>query len=355
MVITRFLHRTLVRLLITVTIVLIAWNELFVYELHKLFWKSIECNSGNCTRILLVADPQLLGENFDKSIYKWIETADSDRYVRMTYKRALKFAKPDIVCFLGDLLDEGSVATNDQFKNYVDRFNSIFHIDDNIKFVHIPGDNDIGGENGEYISNSNIRRFEIEFMNNDIFDYQDRIRFFKINRMLLDISNPQVETNKDRLRIAVSHMPILWAGGPVLRNVLKDIDPHVIFSAHWHDSRIYIYPSSSPGSSHFYERRVEYFALDSFKSRQEYLEIAVPTSSYRMGKLRIGYGFAVIDNGNVLRYTVLWTLSRFIFLALYLIWIVIAIIIIVILNVRRRCISKILKRTHYNRISAPDF
>lgn len=38
--------RTLVRLLITVTIVLIAWNELFVYELHKLFWKSIECNSG---------------------------------------------------------------------------------------------------------------------------------------------------------------------------------------------------------------------------------------------------------------------------------------------------------------------
>lgn len=51
----------------------------------------------------------------------------------MTYKRALKFAKPDIVCFLGDLLDEGSVATNDQFKNYVDRFNSIFHIDDNIK------------------------------------------------------------------------------------------------------------------------------------------------------------------------------------------------------------------------------
>lgn len=28
------------------------------------------------------------------------------------------------------------------------------------QFIHLPGDNDIGGENGEYISNLNIHRFE---------------------------------------------------------------------------------------------------------------------------------------------------------------------------------------------------
>lgn len=39
------------------------------------------------------------------------------------------------------------------------------------QFIHLPGDNDIGGENGEYISNLNIHRFEEDFTQRDIIDY----------------------------------------------------------------------------------------------------------------------------------------------------------------------------------------
>lgn len=48
------------------------------------------------------------------------------------------------------------------------------------QFIHLPGDNDIGGENGEYISNLNIHRI---------------------------------------------------GGGPLLTVILTELDPHIIFTA----------------------------------------------------------------------------------------------------------------------------
>ena len=158
--------------------------------------------------------------------------------------------------------------------------------------VHVPGDNDIGGENGEYISNSNVRRFENEFAYEDIFDYDQYIRFFKINRMMLDFTNPDRENNADRLRIGISHAPILIGGGPLLRSIINEIDPHVIFSGHWHESRIFIHPSTKV--INFYENAVRTFDLRELKEEEHsYLEIMVPTASYRMGKAKIGLGYGV--------------------------------------------------------------
>lgn len=39
---------------------------------------------------------------------------------------AFGFAKPDVVVFLGDLLDEGSTSTDDEYKTYIRRFFRIF-------------------------------------------------------------------------------------------------------------------------------------------------------------------------------------------------------------------------------------
>lgn len=47
-------------------------------------------------------------------------------YLRLTFSLAFKHAQPDAVIFLGDLMDEGNRADNDEFKRYVDRFFSIF-------------------------------------------------------------------------------------------------------------------------------------------------------------------------------------------------------------------------------------
>jgi len=159
--------------------------------------------------------------------------------------------------------------------------------------IHIPGDNDIGGENGEYISNSNLRRFENEFAYEDIFDYENNLRFFKINRMILDFENPDKENNYKKLRVGLSHAPILIGGGPLLRSILNEIDPHIIFTGHWHESKIFIHPSTKV--INFHENAIRHFDLLNLKEEeQSYLEIMVPTASYRMGKTKMGFGFAVI-------------------------------------------------------------
>lgn len=80
----------------------------------------------NCTRILLVADPQILGETFDTNAYSNLAIYDSDRYLASSYRQALGHARPHVVCFLGDLFDEGSVASAEEFVRYSKRFDRIF-------------------------------------------------------------------------------------------------------------------------------------------------------------------------------------------------------------------------------------
>lgn len=265
-----------------------------------------------------------------------------------TFQQALHFTQPDIIVYLGDLLDEGNIANTESYNNYVHRFHNIFE-SDNVKSIHIPGDNDIGGENGEYILNSNVRRFEIEFSNGDIFEYKDRIRFFKINKMTLDISNPEENTNVDKIRIGISHLPILQPGGPLQRKILNEINPHILFTAHWHDSRIYVYPSTN--SILFQENTIKVFDIKAYKDDNTYLEIMVPTSSYRMGKPKMGYGFALLeDNINdsmiFLKFSVLWSPSRFYYLKIYLVWLCL----MGVYFVSRKCISKYKRKNLFNYI-----
>jgi hypothetical protein len=35
--------------------------------------------------------------------------------------------------FLGDIMDEGNTATNEEYKRYVERFNDVFHVDQRVK------------------------------------------------------------------------------------------------------------------------------------------------------------------------------------------------------------------------------
>ncbi|XP_065367476.1 metallophosphoesterase 1 homolog isoform X1 [Calliphora vicina] len=361
----RFANRLVTRTLLLLTLLLGAYNEIFIYYFNRTSWQEINCKLDNCTRMLLIADPQLLGLTYDKSFYSGVARYDSDRYLQKTFQQALTFTKPHIICFLGDLLDEGNVASPDEFQSYVQRFRSIYKTHEDIRFkmlspfnqlIHIPGDNDIGGENGEYISNLNIHRFEEAFTQRDIFDY-NLLRFFKINRMMLDFTNPDRLNNKQKLRIGLSHAPILIGGGPLLRAILTELDPHIIFSGHWHESRIFIHPSTKVIS--FYEPTVKHFNLKQMKEQQHsYLEIMVPTSSYRMGKTNIGMGYAVLENYD-LSYTVLWLPNRFISLLVYVFWLLFVFCMILTFRMMTRCpFRKISKRqTQYQLVnnSTPEY
>ncbi|XP_052839085.1 uncharacterized protein LOC128254228 isoform X1 [Drosophila gunungcola] len=357
-------NRLVCRGFVALTLLLVFFNEFIVYYIAQSSWQPIDCKLDNCTRLLLIADPQILGNSYDRSSHSPLARYDSDRYLAKTFERALAFTQPHIIIFLGDLLDEGNIATAQEYKQYVQRFRRIYQNKKFKKFrmisaffqrVHVPGDNDIGGENGDYISNSNQRRFENEFMSEDLFDYDNHLRFFKINRMLLDFTNPDRDNNADRLRIGVSHAPLLIGGGPLLRAIISDLDPHIIFSGHWHESRIFIYPSTKV--INFYENAVRHFDLKALKEQEHsYLEIMVPTSSYRMGKSKIGIGYAVLENYN-LSYTVLWQPNRFILLFTYVFWGLFVVCGAVVFKMMTRCPFRVAKRqTLYNRVSTiPQF
>ena len=55
------------------------------------------------------------------------------RYLSKTFERALYHVDPNIIVFLGDIMDEGSISKNDEYKRYLERFHGIFYIERRVK------------------------------------------------------------------------------------------------------------------------------------------------------------------------------------------------------------------------------
>ena len=161
------------------------YNEFIAYLISYAQWPSIHNfhNQNNSVRFLLVADPQLIGDEDEPWYRSMIAKWDSDKYLRSTYGLAHNYVKPDLVMFLGDLFDEGVKATDEQFESYYRRFKRIYDLKKyNDKYIYISGDNDIGGEYGE-----RTRRLEKRFESFfgplvDFFNYE----FIKILKLDLD-------------------------------------------------------------------------------------------------------------------------------------------------------------------------
>lgn len=75
-ILNRLKHRVIsISLIVLVTI---FYNEFLVYEVQKFKWAIRECST--CVKILLVADPQILGEKNENYFGAWLARWDSDRY-----------------------------------------------------------------------------------------------------------------------------------------------------------------------------------------------------------------------------------------------------------------------------------
>ncbi|XP_055696375.1 uncharacterized protein LOC129797633 [Lutzomyia longipalpis] len=321
------------RFLGIIALAIVFYNEFLVYKIQSLTWKSIPCQSGNCTRILLVADPQLIGQTFDTSFYNPIAIYDSDRYLKKTFREVLDHTRPHIIPFLGDLFDEGSVATNDEYSSYLRRFHDIFHTDSSIMKIYVPGDNDIGGENGEIVTPTKINRFRSTFHTQHTYSWHNLV-FFEANRITREIpqpATPPAPPYSPQRRFVLSHMSLLFYNDGFQERVLQYVLPHVIFTGHMHRS-LFIRKSlklTEFTRAHPLNANAERYMVNSFDLREPetFLEIMVPTCSYRMGERNIGFGYAVLD-GDDLLYTVLWSVDRFSQLFLYLIYLLVCFIIL---------------------------
>lgn len=157
-----------------------------------------------------MADPQILGETFDTSSYQGWAIFDSDRYLMKTFRHAVGHVQPHVVCFMGDLMDEGSVASASQYIRYLDRFRQIYETDnERIDTMHIPGDNDIGGERLDYVTEFKANRFKMAFGEQNFLDTNNLYRLVNVN--LLTRKYPELNDGdeSDVSNIVLSHMSLL--------------------------------------------------------------------------------------------------------------------------------------------------
>lgn len=308
-----FYKRRRCRLL--VLLVLLGYAVVFewlVYLVHPLWnWPRLPAHNEVSVRLLLVADPQLLGRgNTAPGPLGYVVRWDADRFVRKTHELAHYYFKPDVTIFLGDLFDEGEIANDRDFWSYVQRFLSVFS---SIRFhqsVIVPGDNDIGGEVTAPLE-KRIRRFNSYFRNDSITTYGG-VDFIKVNYLTKSYAyRSHLRQLGRNLRVVLSHMALSSTYGLYGKEVMTDLDPDLIFAGHRHVSE-HVAVRRRDGSVEslrlsFTDDRV---AVRLNLSRQLVHEIEVPTCSYRMGTRSVGFGAAIIDPDRTLTYGVLWSPDR---------------------------------------------
>ncbi|XP_020278765.1 uncharacterized protein LOC109852221 [Pseudomyrmex gracilis] len=293
----------------------IFYNEVLVYEIQKWMWRTYECS--DCVRILLVADPQILGERNENYFGSSVAIWDSDRYLEETFSRALRHSQPHVIAFLGDLMDEGHIATLDEFKKYKKRLDSIFSTPDNIMKIYIPGDNDIGGEE-DSVSPGILQRFNFAYTQPDTLVYKS-VTFFKVNRLTRTIPKAPKDAflndykERNITNVILSHVPLLSMPDRFVQSVLEELTPQVIFTAHTHHAAHESLDTATDQLSYpgcirpqqgmmLYELRVDVGDIH---------EVQIPTCSYRMGTPDTGYGLAYIDTqGKTVAFTILWQPGR---------------------------------------------
>ncbi|GAB6032770.1 hypothetical protein CHUAL_011634 [Chamberlinius hualienensis] len=302
------------RFVILVTLSVIAYNEWLSYTLSKFDWAQLPNISphgkSEVVRLLFVADPQIQGYHYEPAglvgaITRW----DSDRYLEKSFTSALSFSKPDVVLFLGDHMDEGSIASDAHFVEYKSRFFKLFPIPEGVKVVSIPGDNDIGGEGVDRITKEKSQRFDDTF-GKEIYVQYKFLEFVKVN-LLTKVFNfsslPPKSENK--LRIILTHIPLLPSYESLATTVITELNPDLVISAHEHLARLMDRNPVGIQTMDTMEQKGRIWKINC--RGQNLFEIMVPTCSYRMGVPRSGYGAAVIDSSGNAHYTVLWLPQRF--------------------------------------------
>ncbi|KAJ7045658.1 Metallo-dependent phosphatase-like protein [Mycena alexandri] len=134
---------------------LAIWFEyvVFIYSVRKCSWpdSDIQARTDSSfpqpTHVLLVADPQILDHRSypDRApSLTWISQLLVDLNLRKSWRAALR-TRPDIVIFLGDMMDGGRFAMTDgEYERYYRRFKSIFPLDSSVPQYFIPGNHDTG-------------------------------------------------------------------------------------------------------------------------------------------------------------------------------------------------------------------
>ena len=204
----------------------VLYNEYLAYYSAFSQWPDLPQATTTTTHILLVADPQIQGLQDEPafplgSVTRW----DSDRYLAKTFGWALYYYRPDVIVFLGDLVDEGSRTTSrDLYLDYVYRFHSIYPSHSAGLMIYVGGDNDLGGE-GEPVTKEKIDQFREFFPHRTVNKLKgtassssDIVALNVLSQQAPNLTAeiPEMSSSEDggdgkrkHFRIGVAHIPVL--------------------------------------------------------------------------------------------------------------------------------------------------
>ncbi|CAI2321469.1 unnamed protein product [Caenorhabditis sp. 36 PRJEB53466] len=117
------------------------YNESFIFydAFRKCNWP---CESGKCSesslKAFMISDTHLLGERKGH----WLDKLKREWQMAQAFRISTYTLSPDIVFFLGDLMDEGQWAGVQLFGKYAERFRELFG--NKTRIVTLAGNHDLG-------------------------------------------------------------------------------------------------------------------------------------------------------------------------------------------------------------------
>lgn len=168
------------------------------------------------------------------------------------------------------------------------------------KIIYIPGDNDIGGEGNDHVTQAKLDRFRTHFPSPEE-TVERHLDFISVNRILGDLNlvpeDPIAGVDFKGFRVVLSHIPLTFINGVFSKEVVTRLKPHLILSAH--DHRLSVATTRLDDDTFTIHNELENpFHDDQILKKKlndlECLEIMLPTCSYRMGVPKTGYGYLIV-------------------------------------------------------------
>lgn len=317
---------------LVVLVIVLFTGEIGCFWLCFATWRIPQAYSDSLN-LLFVSDSQIQGYKGERpGILGYMTRFDADWYLKKAFFMALTCFSPDAVVHLGlcreelltsslgigDVLDEGFVATAEEFQEYKARHDRIFDTPAGICRIHIAGDNDIGGESSDIITKGKVARFSENFGSlDDVIKLKNTFQMVKINSVSLlrrrplgsewDIYNNTIAFIEDlpsrldpnRISILIGHVPLNNTSRSQIVPIIKLIEavqPYHAFSGHIHERA----------------------TIDHKIGKVTFTEHVVPTCSYRMGTGKMGLAVAVIGVDGSIVFSELPLPTRYPYLKAYL-------------------------------------
>lgn len=269
-------------------------------------------------KVLLVADPRIEGvEKNGNGIVGDVKRWDADNYLRKTFRAAVYHTNPNVIIFLGDLLDEGDIAGDIELESYVQRFNFIFDVHNlqnerKISILTTPGDKDIGKDRNRLVQEKRLKQFANYFPSPPCSSL-GTVVFVEINS--LSESKCQKSFTHATSTIAYTHFGLMQneENSSYAFSMLNSWKPDIVFAGHNHSA---VLLSEKETEMQYPPDNQDYWKFTSISG--EPVEIHVPTCSYRIMDSKAGYGIALIDTeSEEISYKILWMHSRYFQLITY--------------------------------------